>query len=135
MNEGDWKVTMTTSMQGLPFQMPPQTFSTTQCVTKDDLAPVDKSKQECVIKEQKISGNTFYWKILCEDKSARTEGDGRITYSGSTYKGVINTRITDKREGSNITTRTQLSGRYLGPCSAATKAEAEKRKARISKQG
>jgi len=133
MNEGDWKVTMTTTMQGMPFQMPPQTYTMTQCVTKEDMAPHNKNKGDCVIKDQRTVGNTFYWKIVCEDKSARTEGDGRITYSGSTYRGTINTSMADKREGMNITMLTKLNGQYLGPCSAATRAEAENRKAQLKK--
>jgi hypothetical protein len=133
MNEGDWKVTMTTTMQGMPFQMPPQTYTMTQCVTKEDLAPLDKNKKDCVIKDQKINGNTFSWKVVCEDDSAKTEGNGQITYSGSTYSGTINTSMTDKREGMSITMLTRLNGQYLGPCSDATKAEADKRKARFRK--
>jgi hypothetical protein len=130
MNEGDWQVTMTTSMQGVPFQMAPQTYTMTQCVTKDDMAPHNKNKKDCVIKDQKIAGNTYYWKVVCEDASGRTEGDGQITYSGATYSGTINTKMTDNRHGgSEMTMITKLKGRYLGPCSAATRAEAEQRKA------
>jgi hypothetical protein len=130
MNEGDWEVTMTTSMQGLPFQMPPQTYTMTQCLTKQDMAPHDRSKKNCVIKDQKTVGNTYYWKVICEDKSGRTEGEGRITYSGATYDGTINARLTDNaRGGASMTMATKMNGRYLGPCSAKTKAEADRRKA------
>jgi len=133
MNEGDWKVTMTTTMQGMPFQMPPQTYSMTQCVTKEDLAPRNSNKKDCVIKDQRLVGNTFYWKVVCDNKSSKTEGEGTITYSGASYTGNINARVTDMRGGTTMTILTKLSGRYVGPCSAATKAEAEKRKAQTGK--
>jgi hypothetical protein len=128
MNEGDWEVTMTTSMQGMPFQMPPMVYKSTQCTTKDDLAPSNRNNKNCDVKDQRVVGNTFYWKVICEDKDGRTEGDGRIAYSGSNYTGAINMKVTDKK-GAVMTMLTKLSGRYLGPCSAKTKAEAEKRKA------
>ncbi len=133
MNEGDWEVTMTTTMQGMPFQMPPQTYKMKQCVTKEDMAPVDKNRKDCVIKDQSVQGNTYSWKVICEDAKARTEGDGRITYSGASYTGNINTKMIDRRDGTTMTTATRLSGRYLGPCSAATKAEADRRKAQSGK--
>ena len=133
MNEGDWEVTMTTTMQGMPFQMPPQTYKMKQCITKDDMAPVDKNKKDCVMTDQSISGNTYSWKVICEDAKARTEGDGKITYSGATYAGNVNTKMIDRRDGTTMTTQTRLSGRYLGPCSAATKAEADRRKAQSGK--
>jgi hypothetical protein len=116
-------------MQGMPFQMPPQNFTMTQCVTKEDMAPVDKNKKDCVIKDQRTVGNTFYWKVICEDSNSKTVGDGKITYSGTTYNGIINTAITDKKQPGTMTAVTKLNGRYLGPCSAKTKAEADKRKA------
>jgi hypothetical protein len=131
--EGDWEIAMTTTMQGMPFQMPPQSYKMTQCVTKDDMAPVDKSKKDCVIKEQKIVGNTFYWKVTCEDASGRMDGDGKILYAGTTYNGTINMKMTDKRNPGTMTMLTKLNGRYLGPCSAKTKAEAEQRRASYKK--
>jgi len=133
MNEGDWKVSMTTTMQGLPFQMPAQTYTMTQCLTKDDLAPASNSKKNCVYKDKRYSGNTFHWKAVCEDESGRTEGDGTITFSGSSYQGTINTTITDRKSSQTMTARTKMTGSYLGPCSAATKAEAEKRKEQYRK--
>jgi hypothetical protein len=74
--EGDWEVTMTTTMQGMPYQMPPMTYKMTHCITQEDMAPVDRSKQDCVIKDQKMVGSTFYWKVTCEDSAAKTDGDG-----------------------------------------------------------
>jgi hypothetical protein len=128
MNEGDWEVTMETAMQGMPYAMPPMVFKSTQCTTKDDLAPSNKNNKNCDVKDQRVVGNTFYWKVICVDKDGRTEGDGKITYSGNNYKGTINMKVTDKK-GAVMTMLTKLSGRYLGPCSAATKSEAERRKA------
>jgi hypothetical protein len=132
--EGDWEVTMVNTMQGMPFQMPPQTYKSTQCVMQDDMAPVDKSRKDCIVKDQRMEGNTFYWKVICEDSNNKTEGEGRITYSGNTYNGTINTTMTDKKsKGGAMTMLTKLNGRYIGPCSAATKAEAERRKAAAKK--
>jgi hypothetical protein len=127
MNEGDWEVTMETAMQGMPYAMPPMVYKSTQCTTKDDLAPSNKNSKNCEVRDQKIVGNTFYWKVICVDRDGRTEGDGKITYSGASYKGTINMKVTDKK-GEVMSMLTKLSGRYLGPCSAATKAEAERRR-------
>lgn len=120
VHEGEWEITMETSFEGvedMPYAMPAQKIRTTQCITKDNLVPENKTKDadNCTIKEQKISGNTVRWKIVCVDKEGRSEGEGEITYSGTSYKGTIKTTVTEK-DGERITTKTKLSGRRLGPC-------------------
>jgi hypothetical protein len=132
MSEGDWEVTMTTTMQGMPYQMPPMTYKSTQCTTKDDLAPQNKNNKNCEIKDQSVVGNVYSWRVVCADKDGRTDGTGQITYRGSSYNGTMNMKVTDKK-GAVMTMLTKLSGRYLGACSAATKAEADRRRAASKK--
>jgi hypothetical protein len=130
MNEGDWEVTMDTTMQGMPEDMPPVTYTTVQCMTKDDMAPRTRNSKNCEIRNQSIVGNTVTWNVLCEDGYGKSDGKGQITFNGDSYHGEMNMQVTSNY-GSVMTILTRLKGRYLGPCSAATRAEAEKRRAAI----
>src|SRR3989337_420880 len=87
MQEGNWESTMEIKMEGMPFPMPPMKFTTTQCLTKEDMVPKTAQKdQQCEIKEKKVSGNKVTWKVKCVEKNGTTEGEGEITYSGNSYQ-------------------------------------------------
>lgn len=134
VHEGEWEITMETAMEGLPIAMPPMTTTMTQCVTKDDLVPKSADKnQECVVKEQKISGNKVAWKVVCEGKDGRSEGEGQVTYAGDSYKGNMKMKVTSK-DGQTMTANAALKGRRLGACTAEKKAEYAKRKAQAEER-
>lgn len=119
MQEGNWEITMEMKMDmpGMPFQMPPMTFTHTQCLTKEEIVPNTAKKDErCIIKDQKIIGNTVKWKVVCDDKASKTEGDGEITYSGTSFKGNIITKIIDKQSGQVTNSTTKMTGRRTGEC-------------------
>lgn len=124
MQEGNWEVTMKMEMQGMPFAMPPMKHN--QCMTKQDLVPSTKEKDDsCVVKEQKVSGNTVSWRVVCKDRDGTTEGDGKITYAGKSYNGVMNAKMTDK-SGEVTSVKYQIQGRHTGPCTP--KADPRKKK-------
>ena len=49
----------------------------------------------------------------------KAEGEGEITYRGSTYKG--NFRMKMVEDGQTMTMDTKLAGKYLGPCPKSKK--------------
>jgi hypothetical protein len=113
---GNWEISMDVTMEGLPMAMPPMKFTTTQCLTQKDVVPnTAKKNEKCEMTDQKIDGNTVTWKVTCQDARSRTEGDGRITYSGSSFDGVVNMKVTGKA-ASPITTVTKMTGKRLGDC-------------------
>ena len=125
MQEGNYEVTMKMEMEGMPFQMPPMKHN--QCMSKQDAVPVTKNKdQSCVVKDQKVSGNTVTWHVTCKDRDGTTEGDGKVTYAGKTYAGALNMKVTDKR-GKATSVKYQMQGRHTGPCAAGGKAEPAKK--------
>jgi hypothetical protein len=117
MQEGNWETTIEMTMEGMPFPMPPMTSKVTQCLTKKDLVPNTSTReQKCEMKNQKISGNKVNWKMICVDKEGRSEGEGEMTYSGSSYKGVIKTRTTTKGSNETIQSTMKMQGRRIGNC-------------------
>jgi hypothetical protein len=101
-------------MEGMNFTMPPTKI--TYCSTKEDLVPKNEEQDKnCTMKDQKISGNTVSWHVICKDKDGTSEGKGDITYAGSTYKGMLKMTMTEKKGSSHKMTM-KMSGKFLGPC-------------------
>jgi hypothetical protein len=119
MHEGEWELTIQTKMEGLPFQMPVVPYTTTQCITKDDLVPKNKAQkgQKCEIVDQKIIGNKVTWKVKCVHESGTSEGQGEITYRGDSYSGGMKTKIVDNKTKQVMTSVTTMKGRRIGDCS------------------
>ncbi len=117
MQEGNWETTVEMTMEGMPFPMPPTTYRSTQCLTKKDLVPSTAEKdQKCEVRSRKATGNTVSWTVVCRDADGTSEGQGEITYSGSTYKGVVRTTIRSKEAGETVRTTMHMKGKRLGPC-------------------
>ncbi len=109
MQEGQWEITTTMEMPGMPK---PHTMTTTTCLTqKDPVAKIDE-KNNCKMENLTTVGNTVTWKIVCPETTSR----GSITYAGATYDGIMETNM--KMEGKDVTSKLTMKGKYIGPCSA-----------------
>ena len=110
IKEGQWEVTSETSMTMGTMSMPPMAGKSTYCVTREDLVPKTEKEKDCKVVKQKVVGNTVSWRIECK----KGEGEGEITYKGSTYKGSF--RMKTVEDGQAMTMNSKMSGKYLGPC-------------------
>ena len=116
MKEGDWEISSETSMMMGAMSMPPTADKSTYCLTREDLVP--SKDKECKIVNQKVTGNKVSWRMECK----KAEGEGEITYQGSTYKG--NFRMKMLEDGQTMTMNMKLAGKYLGPCPKGQKSGA-----------
>lgn len=119
MKEGKWEITTTMKMQmpGMPFNMPPRTTKHTQCITKENMLPETKqnSEEECKMKNRKIKGNTITWVIECKGPEGTTRGEGKITYKGDTFKGIMKMKM-EGGEMSGMELVHHMNGRWIGDC-------------------
>ncbi len=119
MQEGNWEVTAKMEIVGMPFAMPPTTHN--QCVTNKDLVPdMGDKDQSCVVREQKVVGDTVTWRIQCQGKNGTMDGEGRIKYAGKSYTGEMQMRMKEK-SGEVMTMKTSMQGKHTGPCGANSK--------------
>jgi hypothetical protein len=110
VKEGEWESSTEASMTMGAMSMPPTTTKLTYCLTREDLVPKTETDKECKILNQKVVGNTVSWRMECR----KAEGEGEITYRGSTYKG--NFRMKMVEDGQTMNMNMKLAGKYLGPC-------------------
>lgn len=116
MQEGMWEIKGEMKLEGLPFPMPPVPVNYTQCLTKKDLVPQKKEKnQDCKTISNKMEGNTVTWVMQCKDKNGVTDSTGKITYNGNSFAGVVH-NVTTNAKGAKSQSTLQLSGKRTGDC-------------------
>jgi hypothetical protein len=117
--EGNWEVRVNMEMVGMPMKMPPQTVN--QCVTKKDLVPdMSQRDQNCIVKEQKVVGDTVTWKMQCSGKQGTMDGEGRIKYGADSYDGDMSMNIVQPGAPA-MSIKYAMHGKWTGPCSAESK--------------
>jgi len=109
MEEGQWEITTSFEMPGMPAGMA-KPHTATVCLSKKDYVPKQPEQTDCSMQDTKVDGNTVSWSVVCKDSTAK----GRVTYAGSTFDGVIET--TAKEGGKDMAARMTMKGKRLGPC-------------------
>lgn len=116
MKEGLWQITTKTEMKGMSMQMPATTMK--QCMTKKDMTPKSEKQpkgQECITKDQKVSGDTVTYTMECKSADSTTVQNGKMTYKGDSFDGTTDTTIKTKGQP-DMKIASTMSGKYLGPC-------------------
>ena len=116
MKEGLWEITSKTEMPGMPFAMPATTFK--QCITKKDLVPQGKntSQQSCKMIDNKISGNTVTWTMICDQGGTSSKSTGKISYNGTTFSGEMKMQTSNPRAGGMMDITTTMTGKRISDC-------------------
>lgn len=117
MQEGTWEIKGEMKLEGMPFPMPAMPVNFTQCLTKKDMVPQQKDKnQECTTVNTKVDGATVTWVVKCKDKKGNlTDGTGSMTYKGSSFEGKIHNVTTDTKGAKSESTLT-MHGKRTGDC-------------------
>ena len=111
MQEGKWEVTTRMEMPGMSISMPEVT--STQCLTKKNFVPKGSQQgQECKITKTKVDGNTVTWTVKCSGQGGEVIGTGRMTYSGSSFRGTIEMTMVQ----SNTKMISHINGHRIGDC-------------------
>ena len=118
MKEGDWEISSETSMTMEGMSMPSMANKSTYCLTREDPVPKSEKDKDCRIVKQKVVGNTVSWRMECK----KGEGEGEISYHGTTYNGFIKMKMVE--DGQTMNMNVKLAGKYLGPCPKGQKSGA-----------
>jgi len=116
--EGQWNVSYQMEVTGMPFAMPPITAKKTMCLDKNNYVP-DNSQpgQECKVSDQQVNGNTVTWVMHCRAQERTIEGQGKITYKGDRYDGVMDAKLLSAdNQGPAVGYKYTMQGQRLGAC-------------------
>lgn len=109
MKEGKWQVSSKMEMVGMPMQIPSQTY--TYCLTKKDMVPRQENPdQSCKMIKTSVNDSSVSWQMECSTPQGPSNIDGKITYKGDTFDGVIKVR----QAGMVMTQR--MNGKWIGKC-------------------
>lgn len=110
IKEGKWSITTDTSIEGMPFQMPPVTI--TQCLTQENYMPQQQNQNEsdCKIINQKVHNSVVSWEMQCPDSHAFT----KISYKHDTFDGTM--QMQSNQEGGSMKISASMHGKYIGAC-------------------
>ncbi len=119
--DGNWEVTMTMEMPGMPTAMPP--FTMKQCVTKEQaenpemLMPQQPGRgakpDDCKVSDYKTSGNKVTWSMTCTGATPMT-GTGEFVYAENTYQGTM--KMNMDQGGKPMAMTMKYAGKRLGDC-------------------
>jgi hypothetical protein len=115
MKDGEWEIASETTMTMGAMSMPPTADKKTYCLTREDLVPKSEKDKDCKMVNQKVVGNKVSWRMECK----KAEGEGEITYRGTTYNGFFKMKMVE--DGQTMTMNMKLAGKYLGPCPKSKK--------------
>ena len=116
MKEGMWEIKGEMKIEGMPFPMPPVPMNYTQCLTKKDMIPQKKEKnQDCKMISNKMAGDTVSWVMQCKDKNGVMESTGKLTYKGNSFTGTVHI-VTTETNGEKSESTLQMSGKRTGDC-------------------
>ena len=129
--DGDlWEVTSQMKVEGMPpgYQMPARTNEVCRAKVWDKPPVAADDQRKCEFVDFKNTAGTSTWKMHCAGPPP-IDGDGEITRTGDTYKGVINM---SSEQG---VMKMILSGRRIGDCDAeAAVAQRDAQMARVQAQ-
>jgi Protein of unknown function (DUF3617) len=124
--DGNWEVTMTMDMPGMPQGMSMPPFKTTQCITPEEAKDPNKSipqrpagrggasnPNDCKVSDYKEDGNRITWSMKCEG-SQPMSGTGEFIYSGDSYTGTM--KMDMARGGQPMAATMKYAGKRLGDC-------------------
>jgi len=116
--EGEWGVSYRMEVVGMPFPMPPITAKKNMCLDKNNYVPDNSQQgQECKVSNQEVNGNTVTWTMRCRAQERIIEGQGKITYKGDRYDGVMDARlISVDNQGPAVGYQYIMQGQRLGAC-------------------
>lgn len=117
LTPGNWKVTVSMHMPGMPFAPPPRTIE--QCITPEMAkgnveAMVNENQQsECKMQNFEFKQGKGSWKVVCSGRHSGV-GEGTITLEGSKHY-TSETRLTMSDTGNRVMTMTS-DAHWTGPC-------------------
>ena len=114
VQEGNWELTLTASIEGMPGNMAPMTQ--TKCITREDARDPSRligAGAGCQFSNKRDTGSEITFDVVCTGQVPMS-GSGAVRYSAQSFDGTM--QITADMGNQKVMTRSQVVGRRLGAC-------------------
>ena len=111
---GNWEMTVTTSVQGMPGGMAP--ITQLRCITPEDAHDPSRligAGAGCVFSNRRDTGSEISFDVACTGQVPMS-GSGAVRYTAQNVEGTL--ELTANMGDQRLVTRSQLTGRRLGEC-------------------
>ena len=111
---GNWEMTVTTSVEGMPGGMAPVTQ--TRCISREDARDPTRlisSSAGCTFANERDTGSQITFDVTCTGQVPMT-GGGVLRYTPQAFDGRV--EITANMGNQRLVTSSQVAGRRLGDC-------------------
>ena len=110
---GNWEMTVTMSVDGMPGAMAPVTQ--TRCLTAEDARDPSRlvGNAGCEFSNKKDNGSEMSFDVACRGQ-VPMQGKGVVRYSAQNVSGSL--ELGAESSGQKIMTRSQLTARRIGDC-------------------
>lgn len=123
LRPGLWEIRTATRMQGMPYELPPVPYTTTQCMTQEqldnqeNLSAVSGSQGNCEIHDADVTMERTDWTMTCVKNGMEVDAKGTITpISKEAYTGNVHFTM----QGGSIAAVkgvVNVQGMWQGECS------------------
>lgn len=114
IQEGNWEMTITTSVVGMPGGMAPITQA--RCLSREDARDPSRligAGAGCEFSNRRDTGSEITFDVVCSGQVPMS-GSGAVRYTAQSVEGTL--ELSANMGNQRILTRSQLSGRRLGEC-------------------
>ena len=110
---GNWELTVTTAVDGMPGAMAPITRS--RCITQEEARDPSRlvGGSDCEFSNRRDSGSEITFDVACGGQMPM-RGSGAVRYAPQSIDGTLD--ISADTGAQKIMTRSRISGRRLGAC-------------------
>ena len=111
---GQWEMTVTTSVEGMPGGMAPVTQA--RCLTREDARDPTRligASAGCQFSNRRDTGSEITFDVACTGQVPMS-GSGAVRYTAQTVDGTL--ELTANMGNQRLLTRSRLAGKRLGDC-------------------
>ena len=111
---GNWEMTVTTSVEGMPGGMAPITQA--HCLSPEEARDPSRligAGAGCEFSNKRDTGSEITFDVACSGQVPMS-GSGAVRYTAQSVQGTL--ELAANMGNQRILTRSQLSGRRLGEC-------------------
>jgi len=112
IKKGNWEMTFTTTMTGMPMAIQIPVKTVTECIDSNEFIPESGDDGECSHSSRKASSNKIEWEINCPSNGMK--GRGEMEFNNKSMDGHMEMKM--DMMGQKMSVDIIITGKYLGSC-------------------
>jgi len=112
IKKGNWEMTYTTTMTGMPIAISIPVKTDIQCIDSNEFIPQSGTDGECSHSSRRASANKIEWDIACASNGMK--GHGKMKFNDRSMDGYMNMKV--DMMGQKMSVEVAITGKYIGAC-------------------